>query len=115
MMQKGHAMAQVASCWPLTTEALVSAYISPCGICGEHSGTGTDFSLSSSVSPVNIIPPWLSIVIHHLGDKQKAHWWLHERNMNMMQKSVIAFFRSPIPLFLDGLCAVNWLYCFVVL
>jgi hypothetical protein len=25
--------------------------------------------------PVSIIPPWLSILIHHLGDKQQAPSW----------------------------------------
>jgi hypothetical protein len=59
-------MAQVVSCQPLTTEA----WVSPCGICSEQSGTGTGFSVSSSVFPVNIIPPWLSILIYHLGDEQ---------------------------------------------
>jgi hypothetical protein len=29
--------------------------------------TGIDFSPNSSVSPVNIIPPWLSTLVYHLG------------------------------------------------
>jgi hypothetical protein len=49
-------MAQVVSRRPLTAEARVS----PCGICGGQSGTATGLSPSSSVSPVDIIPPWLS-------------------------------------------------------
>jgi hypothetical protein len=36
----------------------------------KQSGTGTGFSLSSLVLPVSIIPPWLSILIYHLGDGQ---------------------------------------------
>jgi hypothetical protein len=38
-------MAQVVSRWPLTAEA----WVSPCGDCGEQSGTMTGFFLSSSV------------------------------------------------------------------
>jgi hypothetical protein len=34
------------------------------------SGTGTGFYPSSSVSPANIIPPLLSILIYHLGVEQ---------------------------------------------
>jgi hypothetical protein len=25
--------------------------------------------------PVNIIPPWFSLLISHLGDEQQPHWW----------------------------------------
>jgi hypothetical protein len=50
-------MAQVVSRRYLTAEARVHVGFSPCGICGGKSGTGTGYSLSSSVFPVNIIPP----------------------------------------------------------
>jgi hypothetical protein len=37
--------------WPLTAEAHVRTRISPCGICGEQTGTGTDLPRSSSLFP----------------------------------------------------------------
>jgi hypothetical protein len=66
----GRAMVHAVSCWPLTTEAHVRAQVILCGICGGHSGTGTESSLSSSVFSFNII---LSILICHPGDEQEAH------------------------------------------
>jgi hypothetical protein len=50
-MVLGRAMAQVVSHRPLTAEARVRTWVNPCGICGGQSGTGTGFSLSSSVFP----------------------------------------------------------------
>jgi hypothetical protein len=47
-------MAQAVSRRPLTAESRVRTRVNPCGICGGQSGTGTGFSPSSSVSPVNI-------------------------------------------------------------
>jgi hypothetical protein len=44
-------MAQVVSRRPATAEARVRCRVSPCGICGGQSGTGTGFSPISSVFP----------------------------------------------------------------
>jgi hypothetical protein len=44
-------MAQAVSRRPPTAEALVRSRVSPCGICGGRSGTGTGFSPSSSILP----------------------------------------------------------------
>jgi hypothetical protein len=60
----GRAMAQVVSHRPLTAEARVN----PRGICGGQSGTGTDFSPSSSVFPVNISLHRRSPNSYHLGN-----------------------------------------------
>jgi hypothetical protein len=48
---EGRAVAQAVSRLPLTAEAKVRARVSPCAIYGGKSGTGTDFSQSSSVFP----------------------------------------------------------------
>jgi hypothetical protein len=59
----GRAMTEAVTRLPLTSEARVRIRFSPCGTCFGQSGTETGFSLSSSVSPINIIPPWLSYII----------------------------------------------------
>jgi hypothetical protein len=52
----GRAMAQAVSRRPLTAEARVQSWVSPCGICGGRNGTGTGFSPPSTlVSPVSFI------------------------------------------------------------
>jgi hypothetical protein len=60
-------MARLVSSRPLTAEAWVSAWFSPCGICSGQSGTETGFLQVLRFSLVNIIPPWLTILIYHLG------------------------------------------------
>jgi hypothetical protein len=59
-------MAHAVSRRPTTAEIWVHARVSPHRICDGNIGT-VGFSRSSSVSPVNVIPPWLSMVIYHLG------------------------------------------------
>jgi hypothetical protein len=58
----GRAMAQAVSRRPSTAEARVRSRVSPCGVCGGQSGTGTGFSPSCRFSPVNFIP----LVLHYL-------------------------------------------------
>jgi hypothetical protein len=48
---QGSAMAQAVSRRHLTAEARARSRVSPCGICGGQSGTGTGFSPSTSVFP----------------------------------------------------------------
>jgi hypothetical protein len=66
------AMARAVSHRLFTAEARFRARVSPCGICGGQSGTGTGFYLSSSAYHVNIIQPWLYILVYQLGDGQQA-------------------------------------------
>jgi hypothetical protein len=44
-------MAQVVNRRPLITEARIRVWVSPCGICGGQSGTGTGLSQISLVFP----------------------------------------------------------------
>jgi len=45
------AMVQVINHCPLTTQAQVKAYTSPCRVCGGQSGTWTSFSQSALLFP----------------------------------------------------------------
>jgi hypothetical protein len=50
----GHDVAQAVSRRPVTAEIWVTVRVSPCGICGGQSGTGTGLSSSSSVCPLSV-------------------------------------------------------------
>jgi hypothetical protein len=52
----------------LTAKARVRVQVNPCRICDGQSGTGRGFS--PMFSPVNVITPWLSMLIYHLEDEQ---------------------------------------------
>jgi hypothetical protein len=56
-------MAEAVSRQPVIAEARVRSLVSPFGMCGGQSDTGTGFSSSFSVSPANISPPWISNLI----------------------------------------------------
>jgi len=59
-------MAQVVSCWPLTVDAQVQPHASPHAICGEQIGTGTGFSVGTSLFPITASPSMLHpYFIHH--------------------------------------------------
>jgi hypothetical protein len=68
-LHKACDMAQVVSCWPLTTHAQVS----PCEIYHVQSGTGTSLSPSSPVFPSKSFH-WRSKLIYHLRHEQYAGW-----------------------------------------
>jgi hypothetical protein len=59
----GRAMTQVVSHRLLTAEVQVRARLTPYGICGEKSGTGTGSSPSCFSILVSIFPQWLSMLI----------------------------------------------------
>jgi hypothetical protein len=62
-------MAQAGSHRPLTAEARVRARVSPYGIRDGQSFTMTGIFPSSVFSRVSTIPPWLFILVYHLGHK----------------------------------------------
>jgi hypothetical protein len=75
----GRAMAQAVSRRPPTVEARARSRVSPYGICGGQSGTGTGFSPSTSVFPCQLHstvapllgkmkkPNHLPLHLHHKG------------------------------------------------
>jgi hypothetical protein len=73
-LQLDRGVAQAASRRPLTSEARVCSRATPCGVCGGQSGTGTDFSPSSSVFPYqhNSTMPVRAVVSPHRHEQLKA-------------------------------------------
>jgi hypothetical protein len=69
----GRAMAQVVSRRPLTAQARVCAWVSPCGI-DRQSGTGQVFLKVLQFFPVSAISPWFSMLLY-LGDEQYVRLW----------------------------------------
>jgi hypothetical protein len=65
-------------------------------------------------SPVNIIPPWFSMLIYHLGDEQQACWWpqfrdvvsphQHDHHQSQLISQGDLELASPLPI-----CS-NWYY-----
>jgi hypothetical protein len=113
--QFDRAMLQAVNRQSLTSAAWVRAQVSLCEIFGGQSGTRTGFSPISSVSPVNIIPPWLSTLVYYLGDKQEASWWQQFRDVvsshrHKQQHSLISL--SCLPAGSDYLfkSGNNWFY-----
>jgi hypothetical protein len=72
----GHAIAQAVSHRPVAAEARSHVRVSPCGICGGQSGTGTGFEICFLLF---IIPQWVStvILVYHLGMNNRPETWSH--------------------------------------
>jgi hypothetical protein len=60
-------MAQAVSRRSLTAEYRVRARVGPCKTCGGRSGAGIGDLRVIRYSPVSVIPPWLSVLMDHLG------------------------------------------------
>jgi hypothetical protein len=52
----GRAVTRAVCRRPVTAKVLVQSQTSPCGICGEQSGTGTRFCTSTSFFPLSVAP-----------------------------------------------------------
>jgi hypothetical protein len=67
-------MAQALSVLPLTAESQVRAGSVHVGFVVDKVALGQASLRVLRFSPVNIIPPWLSILIYQLGDEQRSRW-----------------------------------------
>jgi hypothetical protein len=87
VQKSGHPWAKEISNIVLSfaAEARVRARVSPCGICGGRSGTGTGSSPSSSgfTCKYHSVMPFhhSSIHIYHLGDEQYTRWLTQFRDV----------------------------------
>jgi hypothetical protein len=77
----GRAMALTVNLRPLSAEARVHARLSPYGICGGRSGTGTGFSPSSLVSPCQYHSTVALLTPVSPGGEQHACWWTQFRDI----------------------------------
>jgi hypothetical protein len=67
-------MALAVSRRPLNAEARVRSRVSPCGICGGQSGTGTGFSPNTSVFPSQFLS--FGAPLHGKTEKNNNHLYL---------------------------------------
>jgi hypothetical protein len=87
-------IAQAVGRRPLTAESWCLVRVRPWEIWGQNY-TGTGYPSSSSVSPVNNIPPWLSMLVYHLGDKNRpfgghsSETYSHSIDMNSMKVQTV--------------------------
>jgi hypothetical protein len=93
-------MGQTVSRWPLTTKARLRSRVSPCGICGGQSGTGTGFSpdyfglpLSMSFHQCSMTRKNEKTNLHHRAAQQASRlrcvrsiscWALYHKKMYMV-------------------------------
>jgi hypothetical protein len=67
------AMSQAVSRWNLTAEALVRTESVPLGFVADKVALGEVPIRVLRFVPVNMFPPWFSILIYHLVDDRQAH------------------------------------------
>jgi len=85
-------MAQAVSRRSLNAEAQFRSQTSSCEVFVGHSGTGTGFSPSTSVSPVTTIPPTLHTLQLHVALTRRTHW----RGLGTFQKGNLFLNRGAL-------------------